>query len=54
MSDREYGFTVHGKIEASSQGEAEGSGIPILDALLALDFVTGAEIWISLEPENAQ
>lgn len=48
---REFGFTVHGKLVADSAGEAEGSGSPLVDALLALDFVSEAEVWISLTPE---
>lgn len=47
-----YGFTVHGKIVADSAGEAEGSGSPLVDALFALDFVTEAEVWITLTPET--
>lgn len=46
-----FGFTIHGKLVADSVGEAEGSGSPIIDALLALDFITEAEVWISLERE---
>jgi hypothetical protein len=52
MSDS-HGFTIHGKLTADSANEAEDSGAPLLDALLALDFVTEAEVWISLEPEGS-